>query len=129
MASQVCVSVKHRRNVYSRFTLFIHFIYIIMYLIFYYLLMTFQTMYRFIRYLSCVYCIGKIIDRFYWFYERKLRLGNIFNSKNFYLFILVKDWNKILGSFLIFVYNRSSDTTISHCMLNTRMSMYIHKLC
>ena len=49
--------------------------------------------------------------------------------RNFCIFFLAKDWNKILGSFLIFVYNSSSDSTISHCMLNTRISMYIHKIC
>ena len=128
MVSQMRVSVKHRRNVYSRFNAFIHFIYITMYLIFYYLLMTFQNSYRFIRYICFVDCTGKIIDIFYWFYERKLPLTSPI-VRNFCLFFLAKNWNKILGSSLIFVCNSSSDFTISHCMLNTRMSMYIHKIC
>ena len=45
------------------------------------------------------------------------------------LFVLAKYWNKILFSFLIFVCNSSSDSIFCHCMLNTRMSMYIHKIC
>ena len=128
MVSQMRVFVKHRRNVYSRFNAFIHFIYIKMYLIFIFLLMAFQKIYCFIRYICCADCIVEEIDMLYWFYERKLPLTSPI-VRNFCLFFLAKNWNKILGSSLIFVCNSSSDTTISHCMLNTRMSMYIHKMC
>ena len=90
MASQMRVSVNHCRNVYSRFTAFIHFIYIKMYLIFIYLSMSFQKIYHFIRYIFYVDCTGKTNDMFYWFYERKLPLGDIFNTTKFLSFIFSK---------------------------------------
>ena len=55
MVSQMRVSVKHCHNVCSRFTAFIHFIYITMYLVFYCLLMTSQNMYRFHNFLCLLY--------------------------------------------------------------------------
>ena len=129
MVSQMRVFVKHRRKVYSRFNAFIHFIYIKMYLIFIFLLMAFQKIYCFIRYICCADCIVEEIDMLYWFYERKLPLGNISNTTKFLSFLFSKRLKKILGSFLIFVWNSSIDSTISHCILNTRMSMYVHKIC
>ena len=40
-----------------------------------------------------------------------------------------QDRNKILGSLLTIVCSISSDYTISQCILDTRMSMYAHKIC
>ena len=79
MVSQTRVSAKHCRNVYSRFTA--SYILYMMYFIFTYWLMTFQTIYRFIRYIWCVHWIWKIPDIF--FYERKLLLGDICNTTVF----------------------------------------------
>ena len=42
---------------------------------------------------------------------------------------ITKDWNKILVSFLIFVWNSSSDSTFSQCMLDTSMRIHIYKIC
>ena len=44
------------------------------------------------------------------------------------IYLWVPDY-EILGSFLIVVCNSSSDSAISHCMLDTRMRMYVYKIC
>ena len=139
MISQMRVSVKHRGNVYSRFSALHTLKYTLI------LSMQFREIHPFMEYLCCVHCKGKTADIFYWFYERKLLLGNISNTKKFsYLkkqtyepYLLKVFWEiylwvpdyEILGSFLIVVCNSSSDSAISHCMLDTRMRMYVYKIC
>ena len=128
MVSQMRVSAKHYCNVYSWFTA--SYILYMLWCIYIYILIhdisKNLSLYK-------VYLLFPLNMEDTWYFLlilwKKITLGWYLQHYEGVLFSFSKDWNKILRSLPSIVCSIPSDYTISECILDTRMSMYAHKIC